>query len=151
MEKARAEGNPESPGESKTDQGGGGNLKSFALKVGVVAVAIVFGLTWLADSVLPDGRQFAQGFRKAVAEPVTRLRLNGLISGNPRVNLEVSQVEEAKGNLAAAYDEMVVAVGILERGNAREELIEPYVARMNALKALMAVQQGQTRDSAGQQ
>ena len=112
----------------------GNPLRQFAIKVGIVSVTVSMCLIWIAGSIFPDGRRLSAGIKKAFSVHETRLRFNGMLSDNPRVNWELSIDLERRGKTQDAIDEMIVAVGILERQNVRAEIMLPYVQRLETLK-----------------
>lgn len=122
-------------------QGGArGPIVDFALRVGIVILAITFAISWLIDSYVhvPNSATFKEMTSKVLANHEAKLRIEGLVSTNPRVSYEISVIREQKGDLLGAVDEMVVAVGILERSGARPEVMEPYKRRLDAMRAALA-------------
>ncbi|HEX5126616.1 MAG TPA: hypothetical protein VFW00_07735 [Rhodocyclaceae bacterium] len=119
-------------------------LAQFAIRVAIVAIAITASVSWLADVLKPDGKKMRENIKKAFAARETRLRVNGMLSSNPRVNFELSVLFEQRGDLQAALDEMIVAVGILEKVSAPAETMAPYRKRLDALTTKMQAARAQS-------
>jgi hypothetical protein len=113
----------------------------FALRVGIVILAITFAISWLVDTYIPDTAKIKEITHKVLVNREAKLRIDGLVSANPRVSYEISVIREQKNDLAGAVDEMIVALGILERAGARPEVMEPYKRRLDALRAALAATQ----------
>jgi hypothetical protein len=125
---------PEQDDRSSADSGVPNPLVGFAIRVVVVVFTITAAFSWLIDTYKPDTANLKLSLRKSLSDQDTRLQLNGLLSGNPRVNWELSTRSEARGEFAKAYDDMLIAVGILEKANVRNEIMNPYTSRLEHLR-----------------
>ncbi len=112
----------------------------FAIKVAIVTVAFVVGAAFMADALLEALvnterlQPLKERIRKATRDERTRIRLKGLLTTNPAVHYRVAAIEEAKGNFAAASEEIELALGLLELHGADRQTKERYLARLQELK-----------------
>jgi len=124
----------------------GSNYVNFTVKVVIATIAISLGLAYVADSIVDsivntvDIQPIKSKLRKALSEERTRIRLKGLLTTNPAVNYRVSLIEENKGNLEAAIDEIELALGLLELHSADRATKDKYVSRLQELKRKLGAQ-----------
>ena len=123
------------------DGGARAPIVDFILRVGVVVLALTFAISWLVDTYIPGADKIKEITQKVISNREAKLRIDGLISNNPRVSYELSVIREQKNDFAGATDEMIVALGILERTGARAEVMEPYKRRLDAMRAALAAGQ----------
>jgi hypothetical protein len=122
------------------------NYIGFAVKAAIVTVAVALGLTYVADSILDSVvgsvnlQPLKEKVRTAVRDEKTRIRLKGLLTNNPAVHYRVAAIEEAKGNLDAAIEEIDLALGLLELHGADRTAREKYQTRLQELKRKQAAQ-----------
>ena len=126
--------------EMKKSSGGYGG---FAIKVVIVTIAISLGVIFVIDSIVEtitsamtsvDTQSLKTRLQNAVREEKTRVRLKGLLTNNPAVHLRVSIMEEEKGNIPTAIEEIELAIGLLELHSADRAAKDRYVARLQELK-----------------
>jgi hypothetical protein len=126
----------------------GTSYAGFMAKVAIVTVAVALGTTYVADAILESLvntvklQPIKEGIRKAARDEKTRVRLTGLLTHNPAVHYRVAAIEEAKGNLEAAIEEIELAVGLLELHAADRAAQEKYRTRLQELKRKQAGQPG---------
>lgn len=118
----------------------GTNYIGFAVKVAIVTVAIVLGVTYAVDAILESVvnavklQPLKEKIRNAARDEKTRIRLKGLLTNNPAVHYRVSVIEEAKGNFEVAIEEIELALGLLEVHAADRATREKYQSRLQELK-----------------
>ncbi len=126
----------------------GTHYASFMAKVAIVTVAVALGITYVADAILESVvntmtlQPLMEKVRKAARDEKTRVRLTGLLTHNPAVHYRVAAIEEAKGDLEAAIQEIELALGLLELHAADRAAQEKYRTRLQELKRKQAAQPG---------
>ena len=126
----------------------GTNYAGFMAKVAIVTVAAALGITYVAGAILEavvntmNTQPLQEKVRKATRDEKTRIRLKGLLTINPAVHYRVAAIEEAKGNLAAAIEEIELALGLLELHAADRATQEKYRMRLQELMRKQAAQPG---------
>lgn len=126
----------------------GTSYAGFMAKVVIVTVAVALGITYVAGAILEavvntkNLQPLQEKVRKATRDEKTRVRLTGLLTHNPAVHLRVAAIEEAKGNLEAAIEEIELALGLLELHAADRATQEKYRSRLQELKRKQAAQPG---------
>lgn len=120
----------------------------FAVKLVIFTVVVSLGIINIADSIFTSFVEMASTqvkaagtqiqpmrtkLRAALSDEKTRLQLKGLLTTNPAVHYRVSLIEERKGNLAAAIEDIELALGLLEMHGADRATKEKYTARLQVL------------------
>lgn len=124
--------------QPKTDDHASSNdYLDFAIKTVIAVVVVSFGLGILVSIVATaiDLAPVKTSIRKAANEERTRIRLKGLLTTNPAVHYRISEIEEGKGNLRNAIEEIELGIGLLELHSTDRAAKERFARRLNSLKA----------------
>lgn len=107
----------------------------------IVRTLIAVGIFWgglLAATVYVINEVAAGGLRDRVRvtlkDEVTQFRVKGLLTTNPAVHWRVSQVQETRGNVRGALDEIELGLGLLELHSQDRAAKERFAARRDALR-----------------
>jgi hypothetical protein len=126
----------------------GTNYAGFIAKVAIVTVIVALGITYVADAVLESVFSsmrmlpLKEKVRKVTRDERTQVRLRGLLTHNPAVHFRAAALEEERGDLKDAIEEIELALGLLELHSADRAIQEKYQARLQELKRKQAGQLG---------
>lgn len=118
---------------------------SFAVKSAIFSAVFagVFsvGLIITLGAIVPDAYTLKESvsalkdyFRTELQRDKTRIRFTGLVTNNPAVHYKISLLEEEKGNLGGAIEEIELAIGLLEMHSADKSVRDRYARRLDELK-----------------
>jgi hypothetical protein len=115
-------------------------VKSFvfsAIFSAVLAVGLSVGLNLALPDVYSVERlltRLRQQMESELGTDRNRIRLVGFLTHNPYVHYKVSLLEEQKGNLEAAVEEIEMALGLFDMGPPNNPARERYAKRLNELR-----------------
>jgi hypothetical protein len=115
----------------------GSTYLSFAIKTATVVLMASIGLAFSVIIVIDaiDMRAVKESLRKPFQDERARLRLKGLFTTNPAVHYKMSLLEEQRGRIGDAIEELELGIGLLELHSADKAVKERFIQRLNALKA----------------
>jgi hypothetical protein len=124
----------------------GTNYVAFAIKTIILAIVVSLAIVYMAESIMSmvveavDLQPVKTRLRKVTDDERVKIRLKGFLTTNPAVHYRVSQIEEQRGNLANAIDEIELAVGLLELHSSDRSAKDRYMARLKELKRKLEAQ-----------